>query len=170
RGADGGAGVPQGAAQDPVDARVQEPDDPGDAARGVDPRRDARSGGALRREGVWTGPAAARDPRGGERAVRRPRDPHRRDPDHARESGGGAGGTAARPAHAGAEVSRDRRGAPARAGRSRRRSPGGAAMMRLPPFRYVAPRSAGEAARLLADHGPQAMAVAGGTDLFPNMK
>ena len=43
-------------------------------------------------------------------------------------------------------------------------------MMRLPPFRYVAPRSAREAARLLADHGPQAMAVAGGTDLFPNMK
>ncbi len=43
-------------------------------------------------------------------------------------------------------------------------------MMRLPPFRYVAPRTAREAARLLADHGPEAMAVAGGTDLFPNMK
>jgi 4-hydroxybenzoyl-CoA reductase subunit beta len=43
-------------------------------------------------------------------------------------------------------------------------------MMRLPPFRYVAPRAAREAARLLADHGPEAMAVAGGTDLFPNMK
>jgi 4-hydroxybenzoyl-CoA reductase subunit beta len=34
----------------------------------------------------------------------------------------------------------------------------------------VAPRTAREAARLLADHGPEAMAVAGGTDLFPNMK
>jgi 4-hydroxybenzoyl-CoA reductase subunit beta len=43
-------------------------------------------------------------------------------------------------------------------------------MMRLPPFRYVAPRTAREAARLLADHGPESMAVAGGTDLFPNMK
>jgi 4-hydroxybenzoyl-CoA reductase subunit beta len=43
-------------------------------------------------------------------------------------------------------------------------------MMRLPPFRYVAPREAAEAARILADHGPDAMAVAGGTDLYPNMK
>jgi 4-hydroxybenzoyl-CoA reductase subunit beta len=43
-------------------------------------------------------------------------------------------------------------------------------MMRLPPFRYVAPATAEDAARLLADHGPRAMAVAGGTDLFPNMK
>jgi 4-hydroxybenzoyl-CoA reductase subunit beta len=34
----------------------------------------------------------------------------------------------------------------------------------------VAPRTAREAARLLAEHGPEAMAVAGGTDLFPNMK
>jgi len=43
-------------------------------------------------------------------------------------------------------------------------------VLRLPPFRYVAPSSAREAARLLADHGPEAMPVAGGTDLFPNMK
>jgi 4-hydroxybenzoyl-CoA reductase subunit beta len=43
-------------------------------------------------------------------------------------------------------------------------------MMRLPPFRYFAPRTAQEAARILADHGPAAMPVAGGTDLFPNMK
>ena len=43
-------------------------------------------------------------------------------------------------------------------------------MMRLPPFRYLAPASAQEAARILADNGPDAMAVAGGTDLFPNMK
>ena len=43
-------------------------------------------------------------------------------------------------------------------------------MMRLPPFRYLAPASAREAARILADNGPDAMAVAGGTDLFPNMK
>ena len=43
-------------------------------------------------------------------------------------------------------------------------------MMRLPPFRYLAPRTAREAARILADNGPEAMAVAGGTDLYPNMK
>jgi 4-hydroxybenzoyl-CoA reductase subunit beta len=43
-------------------------------------------------------------------------------------------------------------------------------MMRLPPFRYVAASSAAESARVLADHGPEAMVVAGGTDLYPNMK
>jgi 4-hydroxybenzoyl-CoA reductase subunit beta len=43
-------------------------------------------------------------------------------------------------------------------------------MMRLPAFRYRAPTTAREAARILADHGPEAMAVAGGTDLYPNMK
>ncbi|MBI4493711.1 MAG: FAD binding domain-containing protein [Chloroflexi bacterium] len=43
-------------------------------------------------------------------------------------------------------------------------------MMRLPPFRYVAPRTLAEAADLLAEHGPRAALVAGGTDLYPNMK
>jgi 4-hydroxybenzoyl-CoA reductase subunit beta len=43
-------------------------------------------------------------------------------------------------------------------------------MLRLPPFRYVAARTATEAARILAEHGSEAMAVAGGTDLYPNMK
>ena len=43
-------------------------------------------------------------------------------------------------------------------------------MMRLPPFRYLAPATARDAARILADHGSEAMAVAGGTDLYPNMK
>jgi len=43
-------------------------------------------------------------------------------------------------------------------------------MMRLPPFTYLAPRRLEEATRLLADHGPTAVAVAGGTDLYPNMK
>ncbi len=43
-------------------------------------------------------------------------------------------------------------------------------MMRLPPFRFLAPASADEAARLLHEHGPDAMPVAGGTDLYPNMK
>ncbi len=43
-------------------------------------------------------------------------------------------------------------------------------MLRLPPFRYIAPHSLDEAARLLADYGERAMPVAGGTDLYPNMK
>ena len=43
-------------------------------------------------------------------------------------------------------------------------------MLRLPPFRYAAPRYAQDAARLLSDWGADAMAVAGGTDLYPNMK
>ena len=42
--------------------------------------------------------------------------------------------------------------------------------MRLTPFKYFAPRGLGEAAELLARHSPDAMVVAGGTDLFPNMK
>ncbi len=43
-------------------------------------------------------------------------------------------------------------------------------MMRLPPFSYLAPRGAKEAARLLGDNGPEAVPVAGGTDLYPSMK
>ena len=43
-------------------------------------------------------------------------------------------------------------------------------MMRLPRFRWVEPKSLKEAASILADEGPSAMLLAGGTDLFPNMK
>jgi 4-hydroxybenzoyl-CoA reductase subunit beta len=43
-------------------------------------------------------------------------------------------------------------------------------MMRLPPFTYLAPATVADAARLMAEHGPTAMLVAGGTDLYPNMK
>src|SRR5579864_3166157 len=43
-------------------------------------------------------------------------------------------------------------------------------MLRLPQFEYVAARSVDEAATLLAEYGPRAMVVAGGTDLYPNMK
>ncbi|HSE94047.1 MAG TPA: FAD binding domain-containing protein, partial [Methylomirabilota bacterium] len=43
-------------------------------------------------------------------------------------------------------------------------------MLRLPPFTYLAPKSVADAARLVAEHGREAMLVAGGTDLFPNMK
>ncbi len=43
-------------------------------------------------------------------------------------------------------------------------------MMRLPAFRYLAPRSLAEATRMIADAGPDGMLVSGGTDLYPNMK
>src|SRR3954467_4390671 len=44
-------------------------------------------------------------------------------------------------------------------------------MMRLPHFRFESPRTIAEAAELLAGAAPgEAMLVAGGTDLLPNMK
>jgi len=43
-------------------------------------------------------------------------------------------------------------------------------MLRLPDFNYIRPRSLKEAVRALADLGPEAMAVAGGTDVYPKMK
>lgn len=43
-------------------------------------------------------------------------------------------------------------------------------MLRLPDFNYIAPRSLAEAAHAMADLGSEAMAVAGGTDLYPKMK
>jgi 4-hydroxybenzoyl-CoA reductase subunit beta len=43
-------------------------------------------------------------------------------------------------------------------------------MMRLPWFEYRAPKTVAEAARILAGEGPNAMLIAGGTDLLPNMK
>ena len=43
-------------------------------------------------------------------------------------------------------------------------------MMRLPSFRYLAPASVAEAVGMLASEGPLAAVVAGGTDLYPNMK
>jgi 4-hydroxybenzoyl-CoA reductase subunit beta len=42
--------------------------------------------------------------------------------------------------------------------------------MRLPRFRYHVPRTIGEAVKILAGEGPDAMPIAGGTDLLPNMK
>jgi 4-hydroxybenzoyl-CoA reductase subunit beta len=43
-------------------------------------------------------------------------------------------------------------------------------MMRLPWFGWRAPKTLAEAARILAGEGPQAMLIAGGTDVIPNMK
>jgi 4-hydroxybenzoyl-CoA reductase subunit beta len=43
-------------------------------------------------------------------------------------------------------------------------------MMRLPKFDYRTPRTIAEAVKIVGDVGPTAQFVAGGTDLYPNMK
>src|SRR5262249_18188974 len=61
-----------------------------------------------------------------------------------------------------------REAAPLEADRKRRQER--SAMMRANRFRYVAARSIVHASAALADAGPGAMLIAGGTDLVPNMK
>lgn len=48
--------------------------------------------------------------------------------------------------------------------------PAGDLVLRLPPFRYHRPRTLDEAVALLGEHAGEALPVAGGTDLIPNMK
>jgi 4-hydroxybenzoyl-CoA reductase subunit beta len=43
-------------------------------------------------------------------------------------------------------------------------------MMRLPKFEYRVPQQIAEAVKIMAAVGPEAQFVAGGTDLYPNMK
>src|SRR3989449_1807868 len=43
-------------------------------------------------------------------------------------------------------------------------------MMRFPKFSYRVPRTIPEAVKIIADAGPEGQFVAGGTDLYPNMK
>jgi len=43
-------------------------------------------------------------------------------------------------------------------------------MLRLPPFTYLAPRTLEKAVGMIGECGPDGMLVAGGTDLYPNMK
>jgi 4-hydroxybenzoyl-CoA reductase subunit beta len=43
-------------------------------------------------------------------------------------------------------------------------------MLRLPEFSYLEPKSVRQALRMKQDAGPDGMYVAGGTDLYPNMK
>ena len=43
-------------------------------------------------------------------------------------------------------------------------------MMRLPKFDYRAPREISEAVKIIGGAGPEGQFVAGGTDLYPNMK
>src|SRR5437867_4536074 len=45
-----------------------------------------------------------------------------------------------------------------------------ALMLRLPSFTYLQPKALQEALAMKADAGPDGMYVAGGTDLYPNMK
>src|SRR5439155_18338333 len=57
-------------------------------------------------------------------------------------------------------------------GRHNHRSSAGAPalMLRLPSFAYLQPKTVADALRMKSDAGPDAMYVAGGTDLYPNMK
>lgn len=43
-------------------------------------------------------------------------------------------------------------------------------MMRLPKFTYLVPRTIADAVKMMGDAGASAQFVAGGTDLYPNMK
>jgi 4-hydroxybenzoyl-CoA reductase subunit beta len=43
-------------------------------------------------------------------------------------------------------------------------------MLRLPPFKYLAPSNLDEAVDFMMQHGQEAMLVAGGTDVYPGMK
>ena len=43
-------------------------------------------------------------------------------------------------------------------------------MLRLPSFTYLQPKTLSQALAMKADAGPEGMYVAGGTDLYPNMK
>src|SRR5881296_458593 len=52
-----------------------------------------------------------------------------------------------------------------------RRGTGATALtLRLPSFAYLQPKTIAEALRMKSDAGPDGMFVAGGTDLYPNMK
>ena len=43
-------------------------------------------------------------------------------------------------------------------------------MMRLPKFVYRVPQEIADAVKMMGDAGPEGQFVAGGTDLYPNMK
>ncbi|HEY9504153.1 MAG TPA: FAD binding domain-containing protein, partial [Pyrinomonadaceae bacterium] len=43
-------------------------------------------------------------------------------------------------------------------------------MMRLPKFEYHTPQTIADAVKMIGDAGPNGQFVAGGTDLYPNMK
>src|SRR6266705_2047948 len=194
RGAHGGAGVPATAAQafqraraqDCFTPRVQEPDVLGHARSLYRARRGPGPELPVRRKRGGAGAAPSGDAGGRERRIRRDRGAYRRAADHARQGARGPreesqGRNAANRAGelSGYSVPR----ADARAatlGRRRRQfhqhaaalagEEGGGRMMRLPWFGFHSPKSIVEAAKILTAEGPQAMLIAGGTDLLPNMK
>src|SRR3990170_194362 len=147
RGPDGRAGVPGGAPQDSLHARVQEPDHARDARDLHDPRRDGGSGGPLRRQGGGARAAPAGPPRGGERRARRRRGAHRRGSHLTREGREGpraetAGQAGARGARAAPRLQVSRAGQGCVRLRRGRRSvcqEEDSGMMRLPPLTYLAP-------------------------------
>src|SRR5581483_10958494 len=103
--------------------------------------------------GVRPGSAPARPAGGRQRRVRRGRGAGGRGAHHPRE------GVPRAPQEGEGRAA----GAPRPGGRE-------ALMLRLPPFTYLEPRTLAEALALRAAAGPDAAYVAGGTDLYPNMK
>src|SRR6266446_4550613 len=57
-----------------------------------------------------------------------------------------------------------------RRGKEATARPSSGSMLRLPSFRYLQPATLDQALAMKADAGPEGMFVAGGTDLYPNMK
>ena len=192
RGADGGAGLPQGRCHKiPSMLEYKSPttlETPEIDTILVETRR---SRGPVRRQGGRPGAAAAGDPGGRQRGLRRGRRAHRRGADHAREGAEGArpqapgqagalrAGARCRVVHvpgaadvesavrAAGEAAREAVATPtARQRREGEPRHDAAAAVPLPR----AARRWRDAVALLAEHGPDAMLVAGGTDLYPNMK
>src|SRR5258708_5594304 len=196
--AHGGDGVSRGLegdAQDSQPARVEEPEHARDVGRrhvlgrGPGPQR------SVRRKGSGSGPAAARDAGRGQCRLRCRGRARGRSADYARKSAQGPEAQSqgrraalradrvpghrlaravARAAAVGGRGWERSRGSEGRAGDGRgdsRDATGAAALMlRLPSFTYLQPQSLPEALRMKQDAGPQGAYVAGGTDLYPNMK
>src|SRR6266545_2214644 len=84
------------------------------------------------------------------------------------------------PRRRGTKAGSDRRASPPFPGPSRREcphrgreataGPSSKYMLRLPSFRYLQPSTLSDALTMKGDAGPDGMFVAGGTDLYPNMK
>src|SRR5439155_25519963 len=191
RSAHGGDGLPrqpQRRPQDSQPARVQEPDHARDVRRRDLRGRRSRSERPVWGQGMRAGSAAPGAARGRERRIRRGRRAHRRGPHNTRKGvqgaapeGKGGGGAVRTDGVPGYRVARaDPRaatvgggrwegGARWRGPRTRARGPS-TLMLRLPSFTYLQPKALQEALAMKADAGPDGMYVAGGKDLYPNMK
>ena len=138
-----GAGLPVGGSQVPLAARVQEPDLLGNAAGGVHSRRNPRPARAVRRQGVRARPTTPGHPRTRQCHLRCGRGSSGRGSGNARQNplGHGRAFTLTRGSYF--WFSRTARGATLA---GIHHGGGAARMMRLPPFRYLAPSEAREAA------------------------